>query len=80
MVREPIPVQDIYLALDAAKQLIDAKMMGNKGGLVSTHEAFGKIYEEVLEAAEEMHKNNTVRFKSELVDIIVACAWGYGSL
>lgn len=79
MTRDPLPVEKLYEALEHAKRIIEVKMMKNKGSLVTTHEAFGKVYEEVLEAAEEMHKNNPQRFKAELIDIMVACAWGYAS-
>ena len=80
MERDPITLESINEALKLAEARAARKMMGNKGALVNTHEAFGKIYEEVQEAAQEMHDNNTVSFKDELIDIIVACAWGIASL
>lgn len=79
MTRDEISISDISEALDLAMIKASKKMI-NKGALVSTHEAFGKIYEEVYEATKEMHKNNTPAFIEELVDIIVACAWGIASL
>jgi NTP pyrophosphatase (non-canonical NTP hydrolase) len=80
MTRDPVTIEAIKEALKLAAARADRKMMGNKGALVNTHEAFGKIYEEVQEAAQEMHDNNTEAFKDELIDIIVACAWGIASL
>jgi hypothetical protein len=79
MTRDEISVTDISEALDLA-MIKASKKMVNKGALSSTHEAYGKICEEVYEAMKEMHKNNTEAFKDELVDIMVACAWGIASL
>jgi hypothetical protein len=81
MTRDPLTREKFIEALDLALAKIDLKNMAKeKGALVNAHEAFGKIYEEVDEAGDEMRFNNDEAFCEEVIDIMVACAWAWASL
>lgn len=58
------------------------KKLEKKGtnSLVSPHEIIGVVTEEWYEALMAVHQNDNEELKVELLDIAVACLWGYISL
>lgn len=64
MQRDVLEDKRVEQAINMLVERVNRKIQQKgKGCLVNTHEAFGKIYEEVHEAATEMHQNETEKFK-----------------
>ena len=79
--RKPISKEEFEKVLDKVR-LATEWQIKNKGdgAFVSTHEIVGVIQEEYSELLEELHKNNNQAFATELIDIAIACLWGYASM
>lgn len=79
--RKPISKEDFEKVLDKVRQATEWQIKNKgDGAFVSTHEIVGAIQEEYGELLEELHHNNNQSFATELIDIAIACLWGYASM
>jgi len=66
--------------LDARNHFLNKLRKKKNGALISPHETYGIVAEEVYELLMALHQNNDKEFKQELLDIATACLFGYASL
>ena len=81
MQRDEITDMKVALTLKAVEEQLVRKFAHHgRVACASLHEAFGVMYEELDEAAEEMRVNDKEKFKKEAIDIAVAAIWAAASL
>jgi len=79
--RPTLSAADIEKAvLDSRNHFFKKLRKKDNGAIISTHETYGIVAEEVYELLMALHQNNEKEFKQELLDIATACLFGYASL
>ena len=80
MKRHRLIEADITTAIEQIKEkLYDRLLEKGTAAYAGPHETFGIIHEEYCELSDAMRANDAADFKSELIDIAVACIIGMAS-
>jgi hypothetical protein len=76
--RRDVPPLDRYAIIDVFEDLntrFNTAVAKNNKVVVSAHEAYGFVAEEVMELLHAIHKNDKTETYNELMDVAIAAIW-----